>query len=200
MTQAWIGALCLLFIGAITPGPNNLVVMAAGTRGGFRAAFPAIFGVVVGGMAVLEFVARGAQAAIHAVPGAVSALTLAACAYLMWLGLTLIANSSPTRSSRRTAATRTLPTGFVGLVAFQFLNPKSWIMAIAVTSTGLPTPMLQALFCVVSALCLGAWCALGQTMARHLVKPGFKLWFDRAMGIVFTLSAGLLALPMIGAA
>jgi len=85
-------AVCgLLCVAAITPGPNNLVVLRAAGHAGLRGAMPAIVGIVCGGLLLLAVMALGAGAAFATHPplrrwaGAIGAL------YLVWLGVSLCA-------------------------------------------------------------------------------------------------------------
>ena len=51
--QALIASATLVFAAAITPGPNNFLVLRIALENGVRAALPAIAGVVLGGLAML---------------------------------------------------------------------------------------------------------------------------------------------------
>jgi hypothetical protein len=46
-------------VAAVTPGPNNLVVMRTAMRAGILGALPAIAGVVVGGIVLLSLATLG---------------------------------------------------------------------------------------------------------------------------------------------
>ncbi len=61
--EALIGAAGAIAAAALTPGPNNFVVMRTAARGGLAGALSAIAGVVLGSLALLAVVVAGAGAA-----------------------------------------------------------------------------------------------------------------------------------------
>jgi len=189
-------AVCgLLCVAAITPGPNNLVVLRAAGHAGLRGAMPAIVGIVCGGLLLLAVMALGAGAAFATHPplrrwaGAIGAL------YLVWLGVSLCAAGIAPRRAAATPAT--LPAGTLGLIGFQFLNPKSWVIVLTVLAampgTGLRDYLpLAGLFVLIPTLCLLLWAALGAWLARWLVRPTVRRAVDIAMGALLVACAFLL--------
>lgn len=187
----------LLCVAAITPGPNNLVVLRAAGHAGIRAAVPAITGIVLGGLLLLALVAAGAGMAFAAHPslklwiGAIGAL------YLAWLGVSLCVGGMTPRQSRASSAEPALPAGTLGLIGFQFLNPKSWVMVLTVL-TALPATTLRdylplaGLFVLIPTLCLLLWASLGAWLARWLVRPVVRRGVDIVMGVLLVVCAGLL--------
>lgn len=193
-----LAACGLLCVAAITPGPNNLVVLRAAGQAGLRGAMPAIVGIVCGGLLLLAVMALGAGAAFATHPplrrwtGVVGAL------YLVWLGVSLCATGIAPRHAATSAA---LPAGILGLIGFQFLNPKSWVMVLtalaSVPATGwrgyLP---LAALFTVIPASCLLLWAALGTLLSRALARPPIRRRVDAGMGMLLIVCAGLLLIEL----
>jgi len=91
----------------------------------------------------------------------------------------------------------TLPAGTLGLIGFQFLNPKSWVIVLtvlaAMPSTGLRDYLpLAGLFVLIPTLCLLLWAALGAWLARWLVRPTIRRAVDIAMGALLVACAFLL--------
>lgn len=190
-----LAACGLLFVAAITPGPNNLVVLRAAGHAGLRGAMPAIAGIVCGGLLLLVVTALGAGAVFAAHPplrrwiGAIGAL------YLAWLGVSLcVAGIAPRRSAATSAA---LPAGALGLVGFQFLNPKSWVIVLTVlAAVPAVSPRdylpLAGLFVLVPAPCLLLWAVLGAWLARWLARPEVRRGVDLVMGALLVACAFLL--------
>src|SRR3954471_5219995 len=83
----------LLCIAAITPGPNNLVVMRTAAANGFGAAVPAIAGIVLGSVALLAIVVAGAGAAFAAWPPLRTTIAMLGVCYLAWLGIAMIVSA-----------------------------------------------------------------------------------------------------------
>ena len=202
-TDALIGVATLVTIAAITPGPNNFVVMRLASRAGFARTLPAIAGIVLGGLAMLALVAIGAGALFAARPVLRALIALGGAAYLCWLGISLVARSFADRSDVDARADVSLPAGIAGLIGFQFLNPKSWVMVLTATSS-LPASQtaagllsLGALFTVIPIVCLGVWSSFGAALARWLAHPRVSAWTDRVMGVLLAASAVGLAWPFV---
>lgn len=184
-------------VAAITPGPNNFIVMAAAARGGMAAALPSILGVVVGSLALLALVWGGAGAAIAALPALRVALTVTGALYLIWLGGLLIWQSGR-RNGGGAEADGNLPSTATGVAAFQLMNPKAWVLIVTATAAlsgeSAAPYALAGLIAVISTLCLGLWACAGSAIAGWLRRPSARSWFDRAMGGLLIVSAALLVL------
>ncbi|MGY0798555.1 LysE family translocator [Lysobacter sp. A286] len=201
MDALMIGAAGLIAVAAITPGPNNLIVMRAASHSGFMGALPAIGGIVAGGLAMLLLATAGAGVAFAAAPRLQHVITVGGAVYLCWLGVSLVMGSFARPDAHGMTSARSLPAGTAALFGFQFLNPKSWVMVLTVTSAvrdGAEASQvflpLAALFTVIPALCLTLWCALGALMATCLHRPLVRNWLDRVMGALLFVSALLLVL------
>lgn len=192
--DALIGIAGVITVAAITPGPNNLVVMRTAAQTGWRAALRAIAGIVLGGLVLLALAATGTAALFAAQPRLRIALTIMGCLYLGATGVRLMCR----RSADAGGASVTPPASVTGLFVFQFLNPKSWILTVtavsaqAAASSGVAFAKLAALFVAIPLLCLLLWSALGLAMATFMERGGAAARFDRAMGGLLVASALLL--------
>ncbi|MCI0674064.1 MAG: LysE family transporter [Myxococcaceae bacterium] len=190
----------LVAVGAVTPGPNNLVVMRAAARSGLAGALPAILGIVLGGLALLAVVAAGGAALFDLVPRSRWAVTFVGCLYLAWLGGALVVSSFRVTGADGSTGPAEQSGGAAALFGFQFLNPKSWVMALTATSavqaSGSVAGFVQlaALFVLIPTVCLLAWSSLGALLTSALRRPDVRAWFDRAMGCLLFASALLLLL------
>ena len=174
--EALIGAAGAIAAAALTPGPNNFVVMRTAARGGIAAALPAIGGVVLGSLVLLGVVVAGAGTAFEAVPHLRMALAIAGCLYLVYLGAQLLLGTRNAAESQER-----LPAGVAGLFGFQFLNPKSWVLVLTATAA---TPaswsalarfgQLAALFAVIPTVCLLLWAALGRRLRQRRRQPSTR--------------------------
>lgn len=197
--EAFLAVAGFVTVAAITPGPNNFIVMGAAARGGFGAATPAIAGVVVGSLGLLGLVWAGAGAAFEAEPRLRAALALAGCLYLIWLGAMIIWRTGKSDGGASPPARRELPSTAPGVAAFQLFNPKAWVMVVtaaAATSGGTAgissLVALAAIFAGVTSVCLTLWALAGAAIADLLMEPRIRRWFDRAMGGLLIASAGLI--------
>jgi threonine/homoserine/homoserine lactone efflux protein len=194
--DALIAAAGILLVGALTPGPNNFVVMTAGARAGVAGALPALAGIVLGTLAMTLIIVLGTGAAFAAEPQLRTAVTAAGCLYLGWLGLRLL--TSRDASVGGSSDESHLPSHTVGLFFFQFLNPKAWAMVLTVTS-GVQSGagftrigLLVTLIVLIPTVCLALWAWLGTLMAKGLAQPRAARWVERSMGALLVVSACLL--------
>jgi threonine/homoserine/homoserine lactone efflux protein len=196
----WMAAAGLVAFAAITPGPNNLIVMRAAARSGPRGAAPAIAGVVLGGLALLAVVALGGGALFQSVPAARTAVAVAGCLYLSWSGASLVAATFRRSPPPAELDEPGLTVRATALFAFQFVNPKSWVMALTATSAveaggaAATLARLVPLFVVIPTVCLIVWSSFGSLLAGALRRPNVRSWSDRTMGGLLFLSALLLLL------
>ena len=190
---SFLAVLTIVTVAAITPGPNNFIVMSASLRGGVAAAVPAIAGVIAGSIALLVLVWTGAGTLFETFPEIQSVLRIAGAAYLIWLGFCLVREANRAGDS---ADERALPETTLGIAGFQLLNPKSWVLVItavsAVGGTLASIVLLAVTFVAVMGLCLAIWSVAGQLISRWLVDRHSRRICDTAMGVLLMGSATML--------
>jgi len=182
----------LLFVAAITPGPNNLAVLSAAARGGTTGALPATAGIVLGSLALLSVVWFGGGALLDAHPMARRVLSVAGAAYLLWLGLRLYRSAGREVGACSEAAVSSM----AGLLMFQFANPKGWVLMLTVSAAhpvgdhgGLAFAHLAILMSVVTGGCLLIWALAGAALTQHLGSTVNARRFGRSMGLLLAGSA-----------
>jgi len=194
LSNSLAAAAGLLLIAALSPGPNNLVVLRAAAHGGLSAAWPAIGGIVLGGLALLGLVLAGPGSTFAHWPPLRTVVAIAGAAYLCWMALGLM------RPSHVDAGSTALPTGMTGLFVFQFLNPKSWVMVLSLVAAFPPVGLAETFawlapaFVVIPTACLLAWAMAGRRLAAYYQDRATRRWIDRAMGVALFASALLLLL------
>ncbi len=157
------------FVTSITPGPNNLMLLASGTRFGWRRSLPHLLGISFGFGVMLVLVGLGLGQAFTRWPGLHDVLKWASLAYLLYLAFKVA--TAPPPSAAGDAQGR--PMGFGAAALFQVINPKAWAMALtAVTAYAeLGIAALTAVFVLVNLPCCGSWALLGEQMRRWLHRP-----------------------------
>jgi threonine/homoserine/homoserine lactone efflux protein len=193
--QSLIAAAGFIAAAAITPGPNNLLVMRAAAGGGIVNALPAIAAIVLGSLALLAVVAAGGGALFERYPVVRTTVTISGALYLGWLGLRLALSASGE------VRNRALPVGAASVFALQFLNPKGWVMvltAVAAVQADMSAvavfAWLAMLFIAILTASLLSWSFFGTRLAKHLSRPRFRARFDRSMGGLLVTCAILLFL------
>ena len=130
MTHEWLrGLLCFAFVASVTPGPNNLMLMASGANFGLRRALPYMLGVSLGHGLMVFLVGIGLAGLLGALPLARTVLKVVSVVHTLWLAWKIAHAAAP--GAGRVAAQ---PMTFLQMAAFQRVNPKAWAMALGAIS------------------------------------------------------------------
>ena len=189
--QAWWSITGIVAVAFITPGPNNLAVLAAASRGRFIHAAPTAAGVIAGTIALVVVSWAGADLVFEGVPAARSGLAVAGGLYFAWLGVHLFrSNGVPEDGS----TPRSL--SFTVLFLLQFVNPKAWVLVLAVTATAHGSAanlaVLVSIVSAVSLVCLSLWAAAGRIFDVLLQGSAARRWMDRILGTSLIVLASLI--------
>jgi threonine/homoserine/homoserine lactone efflux protein len=196
----------LIGFGAITPGPNNAIVMAAGMRGGLKAAHPLIAGVLVGGLIMLAVAWTGSTSLLDRFPEFAIFVTSTGAAYLAWMGSRMIWQPVQfgTNANNVTVQSWAIPGTSLEMIMFQFANPKAWTLLLTITALAahdfhgvIGFFTLAGIFAALSGASLFFW-ALAGTVITNLVTdaPGIRR-IEYIMGAVFILLGVALALSVL---
>ena len=166
-------------VGAITPGPVNVLALRHGSQGTRRQALLYVLGASLSYVGVVATMGLGAVQLQQWLPKLAGAAQWLCAAYLLWLAWKLA--RAPVGPE---AISNGMSTGhwqaFGQGAAVQALNPKAWLFALsAVGVFVLPhaatLQMALGLLCAVSLLaCLvgiGCWAVLGRALVRWLSSP-----------------------------
>jgi threonine/homoserine/homoserine lactone efflux protein len=187
------------FVSSITPGPNNLMLMASGVNFGFRRTLPHMLGVGLGFMLMVALVGVGLAGVFAAWPPAQRILQVVSVAYLLWLAWK-IAQAAPPEAGGRRGAAADLPAGG-GVPVGQPEGLDDGAGAIALYAPGqevVAVLWVVAVFGLVSVPCVTGWTMLG-TGARHLIaQPARLRLFNRAMALLLVASLWPVLVPPAG--
>jgi threonine/homoserine/homoserine lactone efflux protein len=154
-----------------TPGPNNTMLMASGLNYGFGRTVPHVLGVTLGFAGMVLAVALGISGVFKAIPQLYEILKIVSILYLLWLAWR-IASASP----KVGGAEGSRPFTFLEAAAFQWVNPKAWVMALGASATYVlaASPMMSVLaiatiFAIAGLGSSSTW-AFGGTALRRLVS------------------------------
>lgn len=204
----WLGSVAAMAIAmSATPGPNNTMVMTSGANYGLARSIPHIAGIVIGFPLMMAVLGVGGQplladARVHAI------LKWLGAAYLLWLAFK-IATADPSPPAPRPDARAdpaqprraARPLSFVQAAAFQWVNPKAWIIAAGalVTFAGpgkagggawAAALLLALIFGLATIFSTTLWTMMGIGAARLLRTARAVRGFNLAM-------AGLLVLSLV---
>jgi len=163
------------FVASITPGPTNILVMSHSSRRGMVATLPIILGACLSAALVVLVVGLGVGETLLRYPRVQQAMAWAGVLWLSWLAWQIF-RSSPPSLDPATAG----DDGFsvFGAAGLQLINPKVWMMAVAVVSVfggngdeSARMVLLAFVFLLVCLPCMTAWAALGVGSARFFGSP-----------------------------
>ena len=190
----------LLIVSAITPGPNNFIVLTAARHGGLIAALPPMLGVIGGSLVLLVLVWSGAAIAFEHVPFLSSIFAILGACYVGGLGLVLLHQASRQEGGDGSEHAAGLPKTAFGLAVFQLLNPKAWALVATATTAASRASfgffVLAALMPLICGICLILWASFGSAIAGLLRDEPARRWFDRLMGLLLIALAALLLFGM----
>ncbi len=175
---------------SITPGPNNVMLMTSGVNFGFAATLPHIWGVTLGFALMAVLVGLGLAGLFAAVPVLLVVLKWCGAAYLLVLAWKIARSKAP---EDRAAPGR--PLTFLQAAAFQWVNPKGWIIVVSACATYTLADHYASSILVV-ALVLGTvtlpsvsvWVAFGSALRRALRDPRTLRVFNITMALLLVAS------------
>ncbi|HEI8868981.1 MULTISPECIES: LysE family translocator [Gammaproteobacteria] len=188
-SSLFLSMLGFLFVAAITPGPNNLLLTTSGANFGFMRSLWLMLGIILGMQSILLLVAFGVGSLIVVYPSLHLALKILGSLYLLWLAWK-VATARYEKLDTDTAPPR--PIRLYQGWLLQFLNPKAWLMALgAVASFSLNGAGYNH-----SILAISAGLS-GMNLATGIVWLGFgsvigRLLRSRKAWVIFNVSMGLL--------
>lgn len=178
--------LVFVLVTLFTPGPNNAMLMATGLNFGFRRGQPHLWGVALGFGAMVLAVGLGLGTAFEAFPAIYTGVKYAGAAYLLYLAWQIGTAGEIEESGEK----RGRPISFLEAAAFQWLNPKGWVMAVGAVSAYAAVARFPANMILIAGLFAGfgilssaTWLGFGTGLKRLLTSPRAV----RAVNIVMAL-------------
>ncbi|WP_392440519.1 LysE family translocator [Vibrio sp. CJQ_6] len=171
------------FVGAVSPGPVNVMATYAGAQFGWRKASIHVLGASVAYVLVVFICGVALGEMSQGIPLLVPVMRWVGSLYLLYLAVRILLAKDLGLNSNPQMAMKAL---FVQGSLIQLLNPKAWIFA----SSGVSLYVLNQVnthsalgwFCSLSlVICfigVGVWAVLGQSVAQWLNSPRRQRWFQ----------------------
>jgi len=195
MSERSVAFLLFAVVAAVTPGPSNIMLTAAGAHAGVLRGLSCLLGVTTGMGLMMFAVPLGLGSVVLRHTAMLAPLRWIGAAFLLWMSWRI----ATARTDVGAAADRS-PVGYVGAAVFQWINPKSWLVAAGAAVTFLDadgsafsqSARLGGLF-VLAALPSGfVWLAFGAGVQRLLHTGRRRRIFNIAMGVLLALSTLLI--------
>ena len=167
------------------------MLMTSGVKFGFARTAPHLVGVILGFGLMVALLGFGLNVVFERFPAVMPVMRIAGSLYMLWLALK-IALAKPLHAVDDASR----PIGFFAAAAFQWVNPKAWVMALSVLSTyaGLSdnyvrSVLLITLLCTaITVPCTSAWAWFGASIRGFLADPGRARLFNLAMAALLVAS------------
>jgi len=190
LLSALPAGMLFVVVTTITPGPNNTMLLASGVNFGFRRTVPHILGISAGVVVLMLSVGFGLGEVFRHVPALYFVLEIASIAYLLYLAWKI-----GTSGDLKVKGGEHRPMRFHEAIAFQWVNPKAWMMVLTAATTvrlsadfGTNTMAMAVLFYVIGLPCICIWAAFGTGMRRFLSNPRRLRAFNVAMALSLLVS------------
>ncbi|CNE22486.1 LysE family translocator [Yersinia nurmii] len=185
----FLSMLGFLWVAAITPGPNNMLLTASGANFGFTRSIWLMLGIMLGMQSVLLFVAFGVGSLILIYPSLHLALKVLGSLYLLWLAWKVATSAY---QKLETDVVPPKPMRWYQGWLLQFLNPKAWLMGLgSVASFSLAGAaynhsivMISLGMFLVNLVCGIVWLGFGSVIGQMLRSRRAWFTFNVSMGIL----------------
>ncbi|WP_420233338.1 LysE family translocator [Pseudomonas sp. ABY48] len=185
------------FVASITPGPTNILVLSHSSRFGLVTTVPIILGACAAAALLVLLVGTGLGDVLARHATIQTLLSWAGIAWLSWMAWQIFSAPAQAIDPDRPAEGPRL--GLAGAAGLQLVNPKTWMMALAVVSVfagaeadrTVRVLWLSLAFFVISIPCMTVWAYLGRGAARFCRSAVAMGRFNRVMAVMLLVSAWL---------
>lgn len=170
----------------VTPGPNNLLLTATGARFGFRACLPLITGIVLGLISQLLLIFAGLGTLFIRFPGLQNMLKWAGSVYILYLAFRIAFSTG----KKETSGHLDHAPGLLQGLAFQYLNPKAYIMTLtAISVYSLPDEkylgsalFIILCFFIITPFSISLWAGFGSLLNQWMTQERYRKFFRFTLG------------------
>ncbi|MCK6264206.1 LysE family translocator [Vibrio sp. ZSDE26] len=195
MNSLFFAMVVFAFVGAVTPGPVNLLATSTAINSGIREALKHVTGASLAYALVVFLSGSVMQTMATLLPKVELAMQFMGSVFLLYLAFKIF--TAPV-TSIETESESTM-SWWVGALT-QLLNPKAWLVAMSGVSLfviGQDNPqsslwLFTSVSLVICFVGVGVWAIIGQILARKLENPVKQRQFNRVMAVMLGLSVGMI--------
>lgn len=187
----------MAFTASLTPGPNNSMLASSGATYGVRASLPHVLGIILGFPVMIFLVGLGLGEVFRQSPVLQQVMQVGGALMMLWIAWKIATAQAPGSSAKGAR-----PLSFVQSAAFQWINPKSWLASIAITSQFVTSdaPVQTALivagvFIFAGLTATMTWVIFGRVIGQWLNSPRRLRAFNLTMALMLV---GFLGLILLG--
>lgn len=177
------------FVSSITPGPNNLMLLASGGNFGYWRSIPHMLGIAIGFVLMTVIVGLALMQIFDTYPATYTILRYVSGAYLLYLAYKIARMSLP-REGEKTGK----PLSFLQAAAFQWVNPKAWTMTVSALTQFAPDNTTASvisvalIFGIINLPSISAWTLMGTHIRQFLTHPMRLRAFNITMALLLIAS------------
>ena len=178
------------FVMTITPGPNNIMIMASGLNFGIKKSIPHLLGIAFGFPLMLILVGYGLIELINTSRYLYYSIKVISFTYLAYLAYRMA-----TTGDIKTGSVGSKPLSFFQSFFFQWANPKAWIMIIGGVGIFISEQNIDSAYLVLALafflmifICNGAWLFMGSKLKSFISNKNQIIWFNRSMAFLLIFS------------
>lgn len=192
MTDTILAFLLFAIAAGFTPGPNNLMLATSSVNFGLRRTAPHLLGVIAGFPVLFAAVGAGLGELFDRFPLLHRTLTVIGGAYLVWLAWRIAFAPASLKTEKKAR-----PLNFWEAAAFQWVNPKGWLMTITAISLYIPPgqdyflrlAQMTLVALLVTVASSTSWALFGVAVRRLFQqRPTALRTFNIVMGVLLLLS------------
>ena len=193
--EVYLSIIIFCLVTSITPGPNNIMLMTSGLNHGVLKTIPHISGIIVGFPLMVAALGFGLGTIFFNYPVIHQFIKIVGIGYLLFLAWK-IANTTNTNTGKHLRE----PLTFIQAAAFQWLNPKAWVIAIGAIATFTTVGNIQSqvviivfAYLFVGSFSMGLWLLMGASLQKILRSQKQLQVFNAVMAILLVMSVA----PMV---
>jgi threonine/homoserine/homoserine lactone efflux protein len=187
------------FISALTPGPNNLLLMSSGAIFGWQRSLPHFGGVLLGFAILMTSAVFGLGSLVAKWPWLVTVVRVLGATWLAWMSVKyyLAGLRGPAATADLSPAAISRPFRFYEGVLFQWVNPKALILVISAAGAyiAIADSILQraiiivGVFFIAGLVSMPLWMIAGDALNRHMSSGKSARYVNIGIGSLILLTA-----------
>ena len=189
MLPVILSMMLFALIGAISPGPVNIIATGSAASFGFRRTLPHVIGATLAYTLVVLLAGLGLSQVLFAFPNISQILQFLGAAFLLYMAYKI--GSAPVQSFEDEVNSKQPPSMIQGALC-QLLNPKAWLVSMSgvavFVNVNNPYHHYLLAFCIVSFfMCfigIGSWALMGDLIRNLLSNAKQQMLFNRLMALL----------------
>lgn len=189
MFELYLALVLFAFVSSVTPGPNNIMLLASGANFGFIKTIPHMLGISIGHVFMTILIGTLIMEIFKLYPITFIILKIFCGIYLIYFAWK-IATISINKEDKSTGK----PFSFYQAAIFQWVNPKAWAMSLTAITIYAPEKnffsvvIVAIIFGFVNLPCVSIWTVFGQRLRKFLNTNKRLKLFNYIMAILLIMT------------